>query len=98
MVVVFYLKGYADMSKPATSQEDHLKSRLEFHQDLLKEKDAHINELNNAIVNLRDKNDTLQRERDGWKRAGKREGIYGFCLGMLIFFWVGYLVAATLIR
>lgn len=84
------------MLKPSTNQEAHLKSRLELHQDLLKEKDAHLKELNTAILRLRDKNDTLKREADGWRRAGRREGIYGFTLGAVIFLVIGTIIGHSL--
>ena len=80
------------MSKPVRTQEAHLSSRLELHKELLEQKSAHIEELSNTIVQLRDKNDVLQRERDGWKRSSGREGIYGFTLGAIIFLVVGVFI------
>ena len=38
----------------------------------------------------------LRKEADGWKAASKREGIYGFTLGAIIFLLIGIIVGHSM--
>lgn len=55
-------------------------------------------EYENERIKLLDKIDRVQREADGWKRATERNGISGFVLGAMVFFWVGYLAAFIILK
>lgn len=38
----------------------------------------------------------LRKEAEGWKAASKREGIYGFTLGAIIFLLIGIIVGHSM--
>lgn len=80
------------MIKNTDQSSDKLADRLEMAEHMTKLVQKQFDELAVTARKLRNSNDKLKEERDGWKRATSRNGIAGFVLGAMIFIWIGYVV------
>lgn len=86
------------MIKDTEKLKEKLENRLEIAEHMTELVQKQFDELSGVAQSLRNSNDKLKDERDGWKRATERNGIAGFILGAMIFVWIGYAIGFFVAR